>query len=173
MSSGEAQKNNGSPKECDHTSVGMLVIVDRMLLLIERGNRPFGFAPPAGHVDDHGSFEDAARRELAEEVGFKAVRLDLIIEGRRENNCRRLGGTWHYWKIYFASVTGKELPSAREVKQIRWCTKADLRKLIERTELYLAGSIDELEWEKEPGIEPVWYEWFGTPQLRAVLQLLE
>ena len=38
-------------KKCDHTSVGMLVWKNKKILLIERKKAPFGFAPPAGHVD--------------------------------------------------------------------------------------------------------------------------
>lgn len=73
-------------KTCDHTSAGILVFDQfERLLLIERRNPPFGFAPPAGHVDDHGSFEKAARDELEEETGLVAVELARVLDRRYEN----------------------------------------------------------------------------------------
>ena len=62
--------NHSKEKLCDNKSVGMIITRDENLLLIERRKPPFGFAPPAGHVDDKGSFENAAREEVQEEVGF-------------------------------------------------------------------------------------------------------
>ena len=47
--------------KCDHTSVGILVWKDSKLLLIERKNFQFGFAPPAGHLDGD-FYEEAAKR---------------------------------------------------------------------------------------------------------------
>ena len=55
--------------KCDHTSVGILVWKEEKLLLIERKNFPFGFAPPAGHLDGD-TYEEAAKRELLEETGY-------------------------------------------------------------------------------------------------------
>lgn len=88
------------PKLCDHTSVWMLVYSEdrNSLLLIERKKFPFWFAPPAGHVDDDPTFEDAARRELEEEVWLVCDVMKLCVEWRKENRCRREDGTWHYWK---------------------------------------------------------------------------
>jgi len=79
-------------KTCDHTSVGIIVRQGDKFLLIERMKFPFGFAPPAGHVDGDESFEIAARRELTEEVGLEAVSIKLLFEGRKENVCRRHDG---------------------------------------------------------------------------------
>lgn len=60
-------------KKCDNKSVGMLVWRDGSLLLIERRKPPFGFAPPAGHIDGDDSFEESAKRELKEEVGLEMI----------------------------------------------------------------------------------------------------
>jgi len=146
-------------KICDHKSVGMLVWKDDKLLLIERKKPPFGFAPPAGHVDEDNSFEVAAKRELEEEVGLKVENINLLIEGRKENPCRREDGTWHYWKIYEVKTKGDVKRSQEETKQAGFYDKKKLKELAERTEKYVQGKIKEEEWEKSPGIEPVWYEW--------------
>ena|SRR3989338_5461667 len=147
------------PKKCDNTSVGMLVWRDDSLLLIERKKPPFGFALPAGHVDEDRSFEESAIRELREEVGLQAQNLELLIEGRKDNKCRREGGDWHYWKIYRAEAIGEIKRSEDETKQAGFYKKDDLLLLTSKTEKYLKGDIKENDWEKSPGLEPVWYEW--------------
>lgn len=147
-------------KKCDNKSVGLLVWRGGKLLLIERKKFPFGFAPPAGHVDDHGSFERAARAELKEEVGLDAENLILIVEGRKENKCRREGGDWHYWMIYEAQASGSVDRSLDETKQVGWFNKVEIKNLALRTEMYNKGDVPEEEWEKSPGLEQVWFEWF-------------
>lgn len=147
-------------KKCDHTSVGMLVWKKEGLLLIERKKIPFGFAPPAGHVDGDNSFEIAAKRELKEEVGLNVGHIELLIEGRKENQCRREDGNWHYWKIYKIEVSGSMKRNKDEVKRVNFYSKSNLRLLAAKTDQYLRGNIEQGEWEKSPGLELVWYEWF-------------
>ena len=165
-------------KICDHTSVGMLVWNDDKLLLIERAKFPFGYAIPAGHVDGDINFGDetnnheaayqrAAKRELKEEVGLDTLEIELVTEGRKENPCRREGGSWHYWKFYKvdvntggADVADKISRSLDETKKTGWYTNEQIAKLATRTEDYKAGKIAEADWEKNPGLEPVMYEWF-------------
>lgn len=145
---------------CDNKSVGIIVRKDGKLLLIERKKFPPGFSLPAGHLDGDSSFEIAAKRELEEEVGLAATKLELLIEGRKENVCRREGGSWHYWKIYTAEAKGEVEGNKDETKRVGWYGKKELRELAERTENYLNKEIPEEEWEKSPGLEPVFYEWF-------------
>lgn len=147
------------PTVCDHTSVGILVYRSDKLLLIERKKPPFGMAPPAGHVDRRSSFELAAIEELHEEVGLVATALTLVTEGRRENPCRRVGGSWHYWKIYEAVTTGDPQPSVTEVKNFCWATQHELSFLASRAKDYLNHTISETDWRDKPGLEPVWLEW--------------
>lgn len=146
-------------KICDNKSVGMLIWKNDKLLLIERKKFPFGFAIPAGHVDDHGSFEDAAKDEVEEEVGLEVTNIKLITEGRRENVCRRPGGTWHYWKLYETEVQGDLKPSQDETKKAGWYTKDEIREMAEKTEKYTRGEISEDEWKSSPGLERNFYEW--------------
>lgn len=138
----------------------MFVWQDGKLLLIERARFPFGFAVPAGHVDGDSTFEIGAVRELKEEVGLDVNELTLIAEGRKENQCRREGGSWHYWKLYKAETDGDLISSRVETKQVNWYTKEQIKKLADKTEQYLNKKISEEEWGKNPGLEPVMYEWF-------------
>lgn len=148
-------------KNCDNTSVGMIVKQEDKILLIERKKFPWGFAIPAGHVDDDKNFETAAIRELKEEVGLDAQKLELIVEGRKENQCRRPGGDWHYWKIYQVDTQEGELSrSLDETKQANFYSIDDIKKLAEKTELYKRAEISDEDWEKNPGLEPVMCEHF-------------
>ena len=147
-------------KVCDHPSVGMLVWKDDKLLLIERAKFPFGFAIPAGHVDGDKTFEESAMRELKEEVGLDTKEIKLVIEGKKENHCRRESGTWHYWKIYQVNIEGNIERSESETKQANWYTKDQIRELGNKTERYNKKEIPEEEWNQNPGLEPVMYEWF-------------
>ncbi len=146
-------------KLCDNKSVGMIVWRDNKLLLIERKRPPFGFAPPAGHVDRDYSFEAATERELQEEVGLTTENIELLTEGRKDNPCRRVGGNWHYWKIYKINAVGKIKRSTEETKQADWFDNGQLRILAQKTQKYLTGDTPEDDWIKDPGLEPVWLEW--------------
>lgn len=147
-------------KICDHTSVGMLVWKDDKLLLIERAKFPFGFAIPAGHVDGDKTFEESAIRELEEEVGLNAKEIKLVVEGRKENHCRRDDGSWHYWKIYQVETGGDIKRSEDETKQANWYSRQQIKEFGNKTEKYNRKEISEEEWNKNPGLEPVMYEWF-------------
>ncbi|MDR2551374.1 MAG: NUDIX hydrolase [Desulfobulbus sp.] len=57
-------------------TVDIIIETEGGIVLIERKNPPFGWALPGGFVDYGESFEDAARREAAEETGL-AVTLTL------------------------------------------------------------------------------------------------
>ena len=131
------------PKYCDHKSVGIIIYNEKKeILLIERGTFPFKMAPPAGHVDKHSSFEDAAKAEVNEEVGLSVTSLKLLGEGKKVNPCRRIDGDWHYWKIFKARTIGSIKLSEREAKRFEWCNNERLIELKESQEL-----------------EEVWVEW--------------
>jgi ADP-ribose pyrophosphatase YjhB (NUDIX family) len=147
-------------KKCDNKSVGMLIWNGDKLLLIERRKPPFGFAPPAGHVDDFSSEEVAARGEVQEEVGLRVESLNLVTKGRKDNPCRREGGDHHYWWIYEVEVSGELRRNLDETKQAGWFSAGKIKGLARKTEEYRNGRILNEEWEKNPGIEPVWYDFF-------------
>lgn len=149
-----------SDKSCDHTSVGMIVSRGDEVLLIERRKQPYGFAAPAGHVDDDVTYEVAAERELMEEVGLQANSLKLMLEKDVNNPCRRKDGDWHHWKVYEVSAEGNVRPSEQETKQFCWVSPEKLENLADRTKSYLDHQITDEEWQKKPGLEVVWYEHF-------------
>ena len=143
--------------KCEHTSVGILVWKDNQLLLIERKNFPFGFAPPAGHLDSD-TYEEAARRELQEEVGLTATKLKPLLEEKVNNKCRRENGGWHEWQIFEAETVGDLKPSQEETKKVGWYHRKELKTLANRTKDYRAGRINNESWERKPGLEEVWHD---------------
>jgi len=77
-------------KRCPNGSVG--VIIENSLghiLLIDRATFPYGYAAPAGHTEIGEAPEDAARREVVEEVGLTLQDLTLVWRGVIQNPCRR------------------------------------------------------------------------------------
>ncbi|RAY16333.1 NUDIX hydrolase [Actinomadura craniellae] len=149
---------------CDHASVGVLVRSGTgRWLMFDRATFPAGVAPAAGHVDDHGGPEQAARDEVAEELGLTVADLRRVAGGWRPNRCRRAvaeGRTpGHHWTVYRATVTGDLAPSRRETRNARWLTDAQLQELTDRTAAHARGRLDAAEFAATPGIEPVWVWW--------------
>ncbi len=85
--------------------------------------------------------------------------MQLLIEGKKDNSCRREGGNWHYWKIYKIESNGEIQRSKNETKQVDFFSIADLLLLADKTEKFMRGEIDRDTWEKSPGLEPIWHEW--------------
>lgn len=157
------QFNN--PPQCDNKSVGMLVFntADQnnpRMLLIQRMKTPFGFAPPAGHLDGDVTYEIAAVRELDEEVGLKTDGLTEITRRRKNFPCRRLNGNYHLWRVFNVDVTGNPKRSLEETQSMNWYSKKDILELADRTRRYRNGEITEIEWKANPGLEGVWEELF-------------
>lgn len=147
--------------KCDHTSVGIVVRDNEgRLALLKRAKFPVGIASPAGHIDDHGSAEQAAIDEVNEELGLHVEGLlqrTAIYDRRVENQCRREGGSYHRWYVFEATVEQTELlPSPDETKGADWYIRDDVQALANRNAVYHAGKLSQEEWESNPGLEDVW-----------------
>ena len=147
-------------KVCDNTSVGVIITdPEGRHLLFTRATPPAGVAPSAGHIDDHGTPEDAARAEVHEETGLTVTTLTPLINRWRHNVCRRQHGGYgpgHEWTIYRAVVTGELKTDPREARDARWYTSEELQTLAERTARHANGWTSTADFTAEPGIEPVW-----------------
>jgi 8-oxo-dGTP pyrophosphatase MutT (NUDIX family) len=153
-----------SPKICDHTSVGV-VLEDKQgnVLLLKRALFPVGMAPPAGHIDDHGSPEQAAIDEVEEEVGLVVAIQNLhktAIQKRRTNlSCRRIDGDHHDWWVYTTDTYDGELrPSPDETKGANWYGRDELQAFADRTRAFQAGSITDEDYQANPGFDEVWLD---------------
>ncbi|MGI5237003.1 NUDIX hydrolase [Dactylosporangium sp. CA-139066] len=153
-------------KDCDGYSVGVIITdpQDR-ILMIERVNAPAGIAPPAGHIDEHGTAEDTARAEVCEETGLTITSLDLLGRWRRSNVCRRrhlASGPGHDWTVYTAQATGTLTAQPDETRNPRWYTRDELQDLAYRTVSYAYGLMSDAEFAAAPGLEPVWADFLYT-----------
>ncbi|MFJ8697826.1 NUDIX hydrolase [Streptomyces ardesiacus] len=149
--------DSGEPP-CDHKSVGILISSPSGLLVFERATPPAGIAPVAGHVDHHGGPEQTAHDEVTEEVALTVTHLHPLLDQWRPNRCRRTpsGPVGHHWWIFQAEVSGSLRPSPREVRAPRWIRPEQLQQHALRTVAYAKGRLTREEFEREPGLEPVW-----------------
>jgi 8-oxo-dGTP pyrophosphatase MutT (NUDIX family) len=146
---------------CDNTSVG-IILENKIgeILLLNRAKFPFGLAAPAGHIDNHGSPEQAMIDEVSEEVGLyiASKSLEKVIDARRiDNKCRRAEGDHHYWTVFRASnVEGEFEPSADETLGVEWVSLDRLNELSKST-------IDREDTPASRGdqvLEPIWLSFF-------------
>lgn len=155
------------PKHCDNLSVGVIIRDDTgRYALLERGRYPVGMAPVAGHVDDHGSIEQAGVDESDEELGIVLQPHDLkktAVTGiLKYNQCRRPGGSHHEWTVLEATIPAQPLqPDQLETKSANWYSDTELQAFADRTRAYQRGEIPEEEWVLQPGLEEVWVEHFS------------
>ncbi len=163
---------------CDHTSVGIIARDDQgSILLIERMKFPFGWAPPSGHCDGL-SYPVACFKEFQEETGLSVVGAPKPVipkNSRKDYVCRR-GGQYHHWQILEVRWRGEIKPSESETKNACWCSLDEIILLARKTEEYLQSlklaatlqkelevgmvKLIEVNWQANPGLEPVWYEFF-------------
>lgn len=142
--------------ECDNKSVGVIIEnANKEILLIERARFPFGYAAPAGHIDEHGSAEQTAVEEVYEETGLCVVTnsLQRVLGPRRiENRCRRPGGMYHDWEVFYTTdFTGNLKPSHDETNGAQWFSQARLQELADVTRSAVPGIL---------GLEAVWLTFF-------------
>ncbi|KKT40799.1 MAG: hypothetical protein UW30_C0018G0019 [Candidatus Giovannonibacteria bacterium GW2011_GWA2_44_13b] len=153
------------PKQkCTNKRVGTIFCNSRgNILLINRTKAPYGWSPPAGHVDkeEGNDFRKAAVRENLEEVGLSAKKLTLLLKRTFECGCNRRGGTWHRVYIFKArNWRGKVKASKKECRGYGWFSPAELAELSSRAELYMKGGISEKKWKKKPGLAVMWRKIF-------------
>ena len=132
----EGVSSTGKPM---HYSAGALVKKEEKYLLIDRAHPPYGFAGPAGHIDEGESPEEAVKREVREETGLTITSCKLLEKEEISNNVCTTGMTIHYWYLFECAVSGDVKQNKRETKSIGWYTPSEIKKL---------------------KLEPVWEYWF-------------
>lgn len=129
---------NSSGQEM-HYSVGAVIIRDGKFLLLNRVKPPFGWAGPAGHVDQGESPEIAIRREVLEETGLQVTHMTLLYVEQIDGNICRHSVICHYWCLYACEAHGDFRAAATEAKSMIWASQDDLHQL---------------------NLEQVWEHWF-------------
>lgn len=122
-----------------HFSVGAVIKRDGKYLLIDRATFPWGFAGPAGHIDEGESPIESLKREIKEETGLKVANYKLLFEEELDWNKCSAGIQVHYWYLYECSAIGKLNRDIKETKSIGWYSVEEIKKL---------------------KLEPAWKYWF-------------
>ncbi len=149
------------PQECDNLSVGVIIENGEAIALLRRAKFPIAVSPPAGHIDQHGSPEQAAIDEVHEELGLTIAAKSLVstaITNRYvSNQCRRPRGDHHSWTVFQArDFTGELNPSPSETKGAGWYSRRQLQELADRTKALRTGQMNQADWQETPGLEEVW-----------------
>ena len=115
-----------------HESVGVFIFNTRgEALFFERIIYPFAFAIPAGHLEVATSLDDAAQKEVLEEVGVQLSDSDLFLFSDEDivgDQCRR-GADNHRWHLYTVSVEpDPKITMGDEGKNPHWLSLEEARK---------------------------------------------
>jgi len=120
-----------------HLSVGAIIKNDKgEILMIDRLKQPFGWACPAGHIDEGEEPLEALLREVKEETGLDMVscvehRINYSSDDYSDapqETCSR-GIDFHMWFIYDVVASGELIFKADEVKAIKWCSVEEIKTL--------------------------------------------
>ena len=144
---------------CNNTSVGVVLKKDDCIFLIKRKNFPYGFACPSGHLEKGETYEQGAIREIKEETSFDICNLRLLHSQTKNLSCKR-GGEFHNWRVFIADYSGEADMQISEVSDGNFYNGEFVRRLIGKTEAYLRKEISEEDWQRDPGMEVVWYDFF-------------
>ena len=127
-----------------HVSVGAILVNEKgQVLMMDRAKFPFGWACPAGHMDEEDESPAlAVKREVNEESGINISKypvFEVFSEYVEWNMCdRKFPG--HYWHVFLVQVKGDEyVPAKSEVKEMKWVPRDEIGKL---------------------NLEKVWKHWF-------------
>lgn len=129
-------------KNQKHKSAGIIIQnSSNEILMLDRANFPYGWACPAGHIDEGETPEQAVVRETREETGLELVDFELLLhEYVTWNECAQ-GVKGHDWFVFRALGWEGEIKTQdQEAKELKW------------------HPIDELDKLK---LEPVWGYWLG------------
>jgi len=122
-----------------HYSVGIIIEKDNKILMIDRVNFPYGWACPAGHIDEDETPKEAVLREAKEEIGLKVKNLKFISEEPDLVNECSEGIKYHHFFGFMGKITGRIIVAKEEAKDWRWVEKENLKTL---------------------NLEPIWRWWF-------------
>jgi 8-oxo-dGTP diphosphatase len=117
-----------SERHCIKATVGAVVERDGLLLLEKRNNEPFKgkWCIPGGHIDFGEGVEDAVKREVEEETGYRVTEAEFF--GYYTEYYPRL--KWHAVALIFhTAVEGNPRRQEAEVQEMAWFTPEDLHKL--------------------------------------------
>lgn len=131
-------KEEAHDKNLLHNEVATFIINDNKQILLQKRSANKRFNPNkwalcAGHVDAHESLEDAALREIKEEVGLDVSLKKLHPFGERELTMGESNS--HITYFYYIKSNKKEsdfIIQEEELSEVKWF---DIDKIIEMIKL--------------------------------------
>ena len=119
-------KEDAHNKNLLHNEVGIFIINDKREVLLEKRSANKRFSPNkwglcAGHVDAYETLEDAAIREIKEEVGLDVTPKELIPYGEREITISDSNS--HITYFYYVKCNKKEdefIIQEEELSEVKW-----------------------------------------------------
>lgn len=114
-----------------HRSVAAIIKNDKgEILMLDRRNFPYGWACPAGHVEEGETPEEALKREVKEETGLGAKNIELIVHEFLDWNECKHGVKGHDFFVYEVSQwQGEILQNKLESKDLQWKSIAEIKNL--------------------------------------------
>jgi isopentenyl-diphosphate delta-isomerase type 1 len=99
----------------------------------------------AGHIDEGETYEDAAIRELKEELGVTNLSLTEIGYYYQEEDGEQVRKRFN--RIYVGKYDGEVTPNPEEVSEVKWISKTELNDLTEkRPEEFTQGCLRTLKF---------------------------
>ena len=97
------------------------------ILILDRKNFPFGWACPAGHIEENETPEEALVREVAEETGIHVLEYRLLFhEFIAWNECKR-GAKGHDWFLFEVTKWEGEIVKNGESKNLQWLNAEEIK----------------------------------------------
>lgn len=123
-----------------HYAVGAIIKKDGKYFLIDRAIIPYGWAGPAGHVEEGKNFEEALYQKITAETGRKIISKKLLVEEEIPWNTCSHNIDCHHWKLYEVILEeGEIIIDFEGAKSSGWYSPEGIKKL---------------------ELEPVWKYWF-------------
>jgi len=98
--------------------------------MMDRKNFPFGWACPAGHIEENEMPEEALQREVKEETGLDVDDFKLVVHEFLDwNECKR-GVKGHDFFVYEISEWEGEIHQNKlESKDLKWQPASEIKNL--------------------------------------------
>lgn len=113
-----------------HRSVAAIIKNDKGdILMLDRKNFPFGWACPAGHVEENETPEEALQREAKEETGLDVEDFKLAIHEFLDwNECKR-GVKGHDFFVFEVTKWNGGTKRNFESKDLQWKSVEEIKNL--------------------------------------------
>lgn len=134
---GQADMFSARKKGLIHRIVRIMIEDDKGMILLQKRSDSVATYPncwdhsAAGHVDAGESYMEAAKRELAEEIGIKNVELKEIARYYTQNKTKK-GSIRRFNAVYkgLFNATPTDIEPS-EVTEVKWFTLQQIKELIQ------------------------------------------